>query len=179
MPRSLATIYDEWLVLRCQDGEREAYEILVGRWQDRLWRYAWSLTKCREAASDVTQESWLAVVRGIGRLDDPAGFGPWVHRIIRNKCADWVRSRQKQRNAEQTLRVQAKPDKNEPVDGGINDELMQALKELSSDHSAVLVLHYLNGLSVTEIAHLLDTKEGTVKSRLHHARNLMKKILER
>ncbi len=180
MTRSLTTICDEWLVLRCQDGEVQAYERLVRRWQDRLWRYAWSLTKCRDTACDVTQEAWLAVVRGIGRLDDPAGFGPWVHRIVRNKCADWVRYKQRQRRAEQTLTNEARGRHNNPTgQSGISEELASALEELSGDHRAVLMLHYIDSLTVAEIAGLLDTPVGTVKSRLHHARNLLKQILER
>ena len=69
-------IVDEILVMDCQSGRSQALDMLVGRWQKRLWRYACRLTGDSEAAWEVTQESWLGIVRGIRRLNDPARVRP-------------------------------------------------------------------------------------------------------
>ena len=94
MEKSPDAIYDELLVLRCQDGEEAALGDLVNRWQSRLLRFALQITDRRDAAADVVQESWLAIVRGIHKLDDPASFPKWAYRIVRNKSVDWTRRQQ-------------------------------------------------------------------------------------
>ena len=81
MTRSLESIHDELLVLRCQSGETEALEELIRSWQPRLWRHARRLTGRVDAAWDVLQETLLAIVRSLHRLDDPALFRTWAYRI--------------------------------------------------------------------------------------------------
>ena len=95
--RTPEDIYDELLVMRCQDGDQDSLVALVGQWQPRLLRHAMRLTREHEAASDIVQEAWVAIVRGIRRLDDAARFAPWAYRIVTNKCADWTRRRHRQR----------------------------------------------------------------------------------
>ena len=68
MDRSVEQIVDEILVMDCQSGSVKAMEMLVSRWQKRLWQYAFRLIGDSEAAWDITQESWLAIIRGISRL---------------------------------------------------------------------------------------------------------------
>ncbi len=89
--RSVEQIVDEILVMDCQSGRVKALEILVSRWQKRLWRYAFRLIGDSEAAWDITQESWLGIIRGISRLNDPARFRPWAYKIVTNKTHDWIR----------------------------------------------------------------------------------------
>ncbi len=71
MARESESLTDEILVLDCQSGSLGALESLVSRWQKRLWRHAYCLTGDAEAAWDVTQESWLGIIRGIAQLSDP------------------------------------------------------------------------------------------------------------
>ena len=93
--RTAEDIHDELLVMGCQDGDGQSLIALVNRWQPRLLCHAMRLTREHEAAMDVVQDAWVAIVRGIRRLDDPACFAPWVYRIVTNKCADWTRQRQR------------------------------------------------------------------------------------
>lgn len=81
-------VYDELLVLRCQEGDQDALDELVARWQRRLFDHARRLTQQTDAAWDVVQEAWMAIVRGIGRLQDPASFRPWAYRIVTFKCTE-------------------------------------------------------------------------------------------
>jgi RNA polymerase sigma-70 factor (ECF subfamily) len=175
MERSPDDIQDELLVLRCQSGEPEALDVLVSRWQHRLWRLAARMTGDRDAARDLAQDSWLAIVRGLRRLDDPAGFRAWAYRIVTNKCVDWIRRRAVRRGAAAELQdvANAEIDNRRPPALEGADEVARmraALRRLPSNQRMILSLHYLDGLSVLEIAAVLDVPAGTVKSRLHRAR---------
>jgi RNA polymerase sigma-70 factor (ECF subfamily) len=75
-------IHDEWLVLRCQEGDAAALTELVERWQPRLWRQAMRLTDNSDAAGDVVQQAWVAIIRGLGRLSDAACFRRWAYQIV-------------------------------------------------------------------------------------------------
>lgn len=178
-------IHDEWLVLRCQDGDAAALAELVERWQPRLWRHAMRLTNDREAASDVVQHGWLAIIHGLGRLNDAARFRRWAYQIVTHKCADWVRGRQRERVQSSVLTVdvaESSIDQRANVDvQGADDvaALRSALKLMSFDRRATLSMFYLDEMSLNEIAEALSLPIGTVKSRLHYARQELKSILER
>ena len=187
MQRTYQHIYDELLVLRCQDHEAPALRELVARWQPRLWRFALHLTGEASAASDVLQDSWLAIIRGIGRLEDPARFRPWAYRIVSNKGADWVRRRQRDRRlADNISREEASAAERSPqaAEATANDHddvaaLRQAIRRLPDDRRVLLMMHYFEGMSVAEMATILNVPAGTVKSRLFHTRRNLKTLLER
>jgi len=180
MRRTHEDIQDELLVLQCQEGDSDALQTLIARWQPRLMRLAWRLTRQREAASDIVQDAWLAIVRGVRRLDDPARFRPWAFRIVRNKSADWLRRRAVQRGAAETLEREAA--QKAPGDAHHTDDvatLRRAMEQLPEEQRAILSLHYSEQMSVDQIAAVLDVPVGTVKSRLFHARHRLKEALER
>ncbi len=163
-------LVDELLVMDAQSGRIKAMEMLVSRWQKRLWRYACRLTGSPEAAWDVTQESWLGIVRGISRLSDPARFRPWAYRIVTNKAGDWLRRKARQ------SRIQAGYDTNiqrehsgRPPDEMATD-IEKILRQLPERSRTVLTLYYLEGFPLAEVARVLGTAPGTVKSRLYTAR---------
>ncbi|MCH8148432.1 MAG: RNA polymerase sigma factor [Planctomycetes bacterium] len=183
MSRTHEDIQDELLVLQCQEGDGDALKTLIARWQPRLARLAWRLTGEREAARDVVQDAWLAIVRGLARLDDPARFRWWAYRIVANKCADWIRRGSVRRTAATELRdaaVSTRDDGSNQTDSADDvGRMRDAMAKLPDEQRAVLSLHYLDEMGVREIAEVLGVPEGTVKSRLHHARNRLKDALER
>lgn len=183
MSRTHDDIQDELLVLESQEGDDAAMRTLIARWQPRFVRLAWRLTGEREAARDVVQDAWLAIVRGLKRLDDPARFRAWAYRIVTNKCADWTRRCVVRRSVAKKLRdwtPQACEDLPREADS-VNDapRMRDALMKLPAEQRAILSLHYLDGMSIREIARTLDLPEGTAKSRLYQARNRLKQTLER
>lgn len=183
MSRTHEDIADELLVLQSQTGDAAALKTLIERWQPRLGRLAWRLTGERDAARDTVQDAWLAIVRGLHRLDDPARFRSWAYRIVRNKCADWTRRRVVRRSAAKEMRantaaVCAAPS-HETDSTGDAARLRGALADLPAEQRAILSLHYLDGMGLAAIARVLDVPSGTVKSRLFHARNRLKQMLER
>jgi RNA polymerase sigma factor (sigma-70 family) len=126
-------LVDELLVMKCQDGDAGAMDRLVCCWQKRLWRYAYRLTDSPEAAWEVTQESWLGIIRGLSRLHDPARFRPWAYRIVTNKANDWLRKKAGGRR----LQADAAGDEHRP------DEQQQADARIDLQD----VLHRLSGPS--------------------------------
>ncbi len=180
MTRSLRTIRDELLVLRSQGGDEKSLDLLIKSWQVRLWRHARRLTGRGDAAWDVLQETLIAIVKGLHRLDDPALFRTWAYRIATNKCADWTRKQQRDRKLLQTAAQNYQPPSikdNEPSDD--EQRLHDAMGNLSGDRQAILAMHYQEGMAIAEIAVALNIPAGTVKSRLFHARMQLKELLER
>jgi RNA polymerase sigma factor (sigma-70 family) len=176
--RARERIIDEMLVLAAQAGQIEAFEALAERWNPRLSRLAWRLTGDREGAQEAVQEAWVAVARGLRQLQDPSCFGPWALRIVNRRSADWIkqRGRTRQRNIELSAASQAQA----RSCGGSDAELsvQEALNRLDAGQRAVLDLFYIEALTVAEISQILEIPVGTVKSRLYHAREQMRVLLE-
>ncbi len=174
-------ITDELLVLECQRGDPRALDRLVERWNKRLLVHAFRLVGEQEGAKEVVQEAWLAVVRGVQKLQDPSRFRPWVFQIVTHKAADFVRKAQLQRRSEAELRARAESsaalDNAERKDD--DDTMQRALARLPPDSRAILALLYIEEMSVVEIAQVLGVPAGTVKSRLHSAREQLKETIER
>ena len=170
---------DELLVLRCQEGDTEAFEALVGRWQRRLWRHAWRLTGDENAAWDVLQEAWIGISRGINRLVDAAAFPAWAYQIVSNKCRDAARREQRRREATETYGEWMQRDGQEAAAAHEqSSSLKEAIEQMSGPDRALLSLRYEEQFDTAEIACILGIPEGTVKSRLFYARGRLRKYLE-
>ncbi len=178
MQNSAEQIVDQILVMDAQSGRREAFETLVSRWQKRLWWRAYNLTGRTEVAWDITQESWLDIVGGLGRLNDPAKFGAWAYRIVSNKARDWLCRNRRERSAE----IESEDSRASTVEQGKHEtassDVHDILARLSARSQVVLNLYYLEGLCLAEIARTLRVPKGTVKSRLHTARTEFRKYWE-
>ena len=166
-------ITNELLVLRAQAGDSDAMAQLVEHWQPRLWAFARVLMGDDQSAWDVTQDAWLAVVRDLPRLEDPARFRPWIFRIVRNKSADRIRRSQRQRRLLHDYAENASGE-TAPESGTVRD----VLGSLPEKDGSLLALHYIEGFGYEELAAILDVPLGTVKSRLHAARERLRKLLE-
>lgn len=166
----------EWLVLRSQQGEREAFNELVRHWQQRYFLYAYNRLKDREAARDVTQECLLSISRNLKKLADPAAFPKWSFRILERRCIDWLRKRIRER---EVFEEQAElPDIGAQDNSEAKLSVESLLNKLDSRLAVILRLYYLEDMSVDEIAEVQAVPKGTIKSRLYYARKLMAKILE-
>jgi RNA polymerase sigma-70 factor (ECF subfamily) len=171
-------ILDELLVLKTQDGDMEAFSLLVKRWQPAVLKQAYRLTRDNEAALDVAQEAWQAIAKGIYNLRVPGAYKTWMFRIVGYKSANWIKDQQKQRRLKQESNIEAElPELND----GVSDvELIRhALKQLPTKSRTILSMFYLDNHSVNEIAEILSLSVGTVKSRLFYARKTLKKNFEK
>ncbi|MFI7708942.1 RNA polymerase sigma factor [Nonomuraea sp. NPDC049480] len=166
---------DELLVVRAQLGERAAWAELVARWRVPVWTYVRRMLDA-ERADDVTQEIWLAVVRGLPGLREPGRFAPWLFTIARRSVTDRLRgeyAREKECLATDEVIVE------DPVEAMADRaELIAALTGLPVLEREILVLFYLEDLSIEECAQICLVPAGTVKSRLNRARRLLREHLE-
>lgn len=176
MNRDLEQVLDEYLVLLARDGSRPALDQLVGRWSPRLQRHAARTMGDREAARDVVQDTWLAALKGLARLDDPARFPAWLYAIATRKCVDLIRSRGRARRLGEGLGVE--PAGPPPADADSGLDLTAALARLPADQRLVASLFYGEDLDLETIAAVAGVPVGTVKSRLHHARSALKLFLQ-
>jgi RNA polymerase sigma factor (sigma-70 family) len=168
----------ELLVIRCQLGEREAFDALVERWHGPLWSFIRRAAGDDAVAEDILQDAWLRIVRGLGRLSDPARLAPWLFSIARRAVIDHIR-RRSSRPAAVELEEEAHPAAEPPPDDWEEIELVQdAVADLSPADRETVALFYLQELDLREIAEVLAIPVGTVKSRLHRARGLLRKHLE-
>ena len=175
MPDDSERLIDETLVLDCQNGRAEALRALVSRWQRRFWRHALYLTGDAEAAWDVTQESWLGIVRGIARLKQPARFREWGFRIVTNKARDWMK-RKRGGTGRDPDALPAPVIEGDLERSDNAADVLHLLRRVSSDHRVILTLHYFEGLRVADVADILGIPVGTAKSRLYAAREEFREL---
>jgi RNA polymerase sigma factor (sigma-70 family) len=165
---------DELLAIRCQLGEREAFDALIARWHDPVWRYLRRLTNSDDAAADLSQDAWLKVLRGIASLREPASLRPWLFGIARRVAMDRLRRKYAQPSeADTELDELAAPEPDSDVEAELAS-LESKLDVLPLRERETLALFYLRELSIEQIASLLAVPAGTVKSRLFRARQLLR-----
>lgn len=178
-----AAVFDELLILRFQGGELAALETLASRWNARLFRHACRLTRDRELASDALQDAWLAIARGLQRLQDPTRFPGWAHRIVGNKCRDAIRKLQRRRKMKDDVAQEPRVESVQPVSMASDADprlatLRSAMAELPDDRRTLLSLFYLEQMSVEQIAVAMDLPAGTVKSRLFYSRRKLRDAIK-
>jgi len=167
----------EWIALRCQSGEPGAFEDLIAVMERPLLYYAASLTGSTDNALDVLQEVWIKVFRGIRKLRDPGSLRSWLYSITHGIAVDRIRKNYS-RELGEAVHVEDFQEAEEPSFAEENAAAVHtALDQIGIHHREVLVLHFLEDLSMAEIAKVVGCSEGTVKSRLHYAKRAMKEVL--
>ena len=168
----------EWLALRCQSGETGAFEELIAVLERPLLYYAASLTGNTDSALDVLQEVWIKAFRGIRKLKNPGSLRTWLYTITHGIAVDRIRKNYSREQAE-NVQYEDFQEAEEPSFAKEDAAAVHAaLNQIGLHHREVLILHFLEDLSLAEIAEVVHCSEGTVKSRLHYAKRQMKQILE-
>ena len=181
MDRSTEQLRDEWLALRCQAGDAGAFAELVERFEPGLLYYATKLLGSDSSGVDVLQDVWIRAFRTIRKLRHPGAVRAWLYRMVHGACVDSVRRGAARRRAESAVAEMAQTvddDSDEAFDADDAAMIHAALDHLSESHREVLMLFFLEEFSTSEIASIVEVPEGTVKSRLHHAKRAMRVILE-
>ena len=170
---------DEYLVLLSQAGSTAAMDGLARRWTPRLLRYAARMLggsmESAEAARDVVQETWIGAIRGLNGLRDPAQFPAWIYGIATRKCADAIRTDVRRRRLDVESVAIGSGDATVSVEHRI--DMATGIQQLPPKQRAAVHLFYGEDLTVEEIASALGIPTGTVKSRLHQARQALKRNL--
>jgi RNA polymerase sigma-70 factor (ECF subfamily) len=170
---------DEWLALRCQLHAPGAFEDLIREMERPLLYYVMKLLNDEDQAFDVLQEVWVAAFRGIRRLKEPRALRSWLYRIAHGRVVDRIRYDGARARAERAWAEAPESGAESCFDGEDAAAIHRALNEIDARHCAVLVLHFLDDLSVEEIASIVGCPEGTVKSRIHYAKRALKDVLQR
>jgi RNA polymerase sigma-70 factor, ECF subfamily len=166
-------------VLRAQVGDRNALDALFRAVQEPLYRYVVGLVSDSALAEDVLQEVLVSIYRNLGHLREPALFRPWCYRIATHEA---FRQLKRHRRWTEQLRGQEALDSVEtaPEPATAEPELLVRLPDLLGQVSpasrTALALHYLNGLTLDEVAEVLGLAVGTVKSRLAYGLMLLRRL---
>lgn len=172
-------LQDELLVLRCRLGQPGAFEELMRCWEPRLLYYIRRLVPQEADAWDALQRTWLATHRDLRRLKDPRALRTWLYRVARNQAISHLRLERAYRDQ---VDEQANPDEIGGADWTPSvdeaERVHHALASLSLPHREVITLHFLEAMPLEEIAQVTGAPAGTVKSRLHYAKRMLKRQLE-
>lgn len=154
-------------IAAAQSGSEQALEQLYRRHWPWAHRAAYLVVHDAAAAEDIAQEAFLSAIRTLDRFDRGRPFGPWLNRIVVNRAIDWARARTLRR--ETAAEPEAEPAAPDRASSVYSDEVVAALRELSPEHRAVVVLRYLLDYTPGEISKALKLPRGTVNSRLRRA----------
>lgn len=169
---------DSELVAACRTGERAAFEELVARHYDRLFRLAYSMAG-PSAAADLVQETFLAALRSMRRFRGESQLSTWLISILRHQYSIFLRQRRRQPAplVDGGQRLTVAPSDRDGKDEELH-RIFERVRDLSEDLRETLLLFYVEGLKYAEIARLLGCPIGTVRSRLFEARERLKKMCE-
>lgn len=167
-------------VLRAQQGDANAFGRLVGRYERRVLYFVLKFTDDVDQALDVLQETWLSIFRLLPRLEAPEAFRVWMYKIAHGKVVEFLRRERRIATSVDTAEVPSPEAMDCDVPALDNAELVhRALGQLSIEHREVLVLHFLEGMSLEEIAQAISCPLGTVKSRMYYAKRSLRNVVGR
>jgi RNA polymerase sigma-70 factor (ECF subfamily) len=169
------------VVLRCQAGDERAFAQLMRAFGPGTLRYLRAVVG--EGAEDVQQELWLSVYRGIAALARPGAFRAWLFRATRHRAIDHLRRRRRELRllddtpADSVERADpaTDPRAEEPT---LSDAMLAAIDALAPAYREVLLLRYCDDLTYDEIALVVGSAVGTVRSRLHYAKRRLHEIVD-
>lgn len=192
---------DEELVASTLQGDRQAYRVLVERYQSRILAMAYDIVRNKEDAEDVVQESFVKAFLSLNKFKGQSSFYTWLYRIAFNMAVDIKRKTGRRGGNhleyKETLGVSSSGRPDVSGDGGESlstiqniegphealvrrqaaRKIQEVLAQLSEEHRAVITLREIDGLNYDEIAEALGIPKGTVMSRLFYARKALQKAL--
>lgn len=174
MMRDIDRAYTAMLVLMAQQGEHDALERLAVRWRPRHYAHARRFLGRADGAADAVQDAWAGILRGVGQLRDPGRFPAWSYAIVTRRCQDIMR----RRGREPPMDTEIDTPDPAAFSGEQAADLRRAMAALPSDQRTAIALFYAEGFSIGEIAEAIRIPEGTVKTRLFHARRALRRQLE-
>src|SRR5688572_12026039 len=163
----------EAIVTRAQEGDAEAFGILVRRFQDMAVGYGYSILHDFQLAEDVAQEAFFEAYRTLSKLREPVAFAGWFRRIMFKQCDRITR-----RRVVATVPLEAAPDPVQATDEEERKaEVFDAVRQLPEHERSAMTLFYIGGYSMDEVATFLEVPVSTIKGRLHSARERLRTML--
>ena len=172
-------VEDRDLIGQARRDSVEAYNLLVSRWEKRIYNYLLRLVKNREDALDLAQDVFLKAYQNLRKLEDPDRFAPWIYRIAHNEAYSYLRKNRPDTDLEEAQFepwMEPGPSRRMlPIETSLAVE--RALGRLSHDQREAVVLKIYQGFKFEEMAEILGCPVSTVKSRLYTALDLLKDSL--
>ena len=168
----------EEIVLRCQDGERAAFEELFEMYQPRLKYYLRRLDSSGTNVDDILQDTWLTVFKKIHKLKDARSFTVWLYRIARNKVYDGFSRKDRLVRLPQEDELPVSDTAPPTFDANDAEKLHKALNKLKPYHREVLTLCFLEQMPYQSIADVVGCNIGTVRSRIFYAKQSLREEME-
>lgn len=165
-------VEDADLISRVRTGDVEAYNMLVSRWEKRVFNYLLRLTGSPEDAMDLSQDVFLKAWQNIRKLDDPARFGPWLYRIAHNDAYSLFRKKRPETPIDETNVLERNAAPGFSMD--LSFAVTAALDRLNPEQREAVVLKVYQGFKFEEMAEILECPVSTIKSRLYTALDLLK-----
>jgi len=169
------------LVMRCQAGDERAFARLMEVFGPRSLAYLRGIIG--DDAEDVQQEVWLSVYRSAHTLSNPRAFRTWLFRTTRHRAIDFLRSRRRERELIDDSAERSDAVADEETDVAFDDldveALQVAMSALPPAQREVLQLRYLDDMSYGDIAAVVGCSVGTIRSRLHYAKQRVQELLTR
>jgi RNA polymerase sigma-70 factor (ECF subfamily) len=171
-------VEDADLIRQATRGNVESFNLLVSRWEKRVYNYLLRITANREDALDLTQDAFLKAYQNLRKLDDPGRFAPWLYRIAHNEAYSMFRKRKPETDVD-SLAPEATETKITvggssvfPIE--LSLAVASALDRLSTDQREAVVLKIYQGFKFEEMAEILSCPVSTIKSRLYTALEVLK-----
>ena len=168
-------VEDRDLIAKARRGDVESYNLLISRWEKRIFNYLLRLAGEREDALDLSQEVFLKAYQNLGKLEDAGRFGPWLFRIAHNEAFSLLRKRRPEGEGEPAPVGEARSFRLFPVE--LSLAVQSALSRLNADQRETVILKVYQGFKFEEIAEAVGCPVSTVKSRLYTALDLLKDAL--
>jgi RNA polymerase sigma-70 factor (ECF subfamily) len=171
-------VEDADLIRQAAKGNMESFNLLVSRWDKRVYNYLLRITQNREDALDLAQDVFLKAYQNLRKLDDPERFAPWLYRIAHNEAYSLFRKRKPETDVEDIepeatgVGITVGGSSVFPIE--LTLAVTGALDRLSPDQREAVVLKIYQGFKFEEMAEILECPVSTVKSRLYTALDLLK-----
>ncbi len=173
------------LVRLSKEGDEEAFASLVKKYKIKVFNLAWSLTRDRETADDLAQEAFIKAYVALAKFQFKSEFGTWLYRITVNHVKDFLRKKTKmskllfEKMKEMPLIQESEmiEKEKEQISEQRRKLVHQCLQAIPSKYKVILSLRDIQGFSYEEITNILKISPGTVDSRLHRARKMLRKKL--
>ena len=177
------------VVVRCRQGEVEAFAALVERYQDGVYQVIYRMVGDREEARDLAQEAFMRALEGLGTFDVRKPFRPWMCRIAANVAIDYLRRQDHPNDVPLEAVFDVGAGREPPVSGSdgpesaalsreVSDIVWRELLRLQVNWRAAIVLHHMEGMSYSEIGDILGVPRNTAKTWAHRAKGELCRSLE-
>ena len=165
-------------VIQAQLGDDEAFMALVDRYSGRLLYYIRRLLEDASRSDDVLQEVWLTVYRKLNTLRDASAFSAWLYRTARNQAISTMRDENRHDVVERQIESDLIDDSRESWLFDDIEKLHRVLTTLSAAQKEAIVLRFFEDMNYQEIAEIVGCNVGTVRSRIHYAKQALRKKME-